>query len=84
MYEKVDSILGDNNADLNELVSTSLDMSYSQEVIQNDSKNVSLEDSVDDDSNKDLYDNSKDDNKSNNANKEHKVENVSANKKRPS
>ena len=37
-YKKVDSILGDINADLSELVSTSLDTSYNQEVIQNDTK----------------------------------------------
>ena len=36
-YEKIYSCLGDANTDLNKLVSTSLDMSYSQEVIQNDS-----------------------------------------------
>ena len=67
---------------LNELVSTSSDTSYSQEVIQNNNKNESFEDNADDDSNKDLYDDSEDDNKSNNAKKDDKVENVSANKKK--
>ena len=81
-YEKIDSILGDTNTDLNELVSTSLDMSYSQEVIQNDSKNESFEDNAGDDSDKDLYNDSEDDNESNNANKEDKAENVSANNKK--
>ena len=60
-YEKIDSILGDTNTDLNEQVSTSLDMSYSQEVIQNDNENESFEDNADDDSDKDLYDDSEDD-----------------------
>ena len=69
-YEKIDSILGDTNTDLKELVSTSLDTSYSQEVIQNGNENESFEDNADDDSDKDLYDDSKDDNESNNANKE--------------
>ena len=81
-YEKIDSILGDTNTDLNELVSISLDTSYSQEVIQNDNENESLEDNADDDSDKDLYNDSEDDHESNNANKEDKVENVSANKKK--
>ena len=62
-YEKIDYILGDTNA---ELVSTSLDTSYSQEVIQNDNN----------DSDRDLHNDSEDDNESNNANEEDKVENV--------
>ena len=33
VYKKIDSILGDTNTDLNQLVSTSLDASCSQEVI---------------------------------------------------
>ena len=78
----MDSILGDTNTNLNELVSTSLDTSYSQEVIQNDNENESFEDNAGDDSDKDFYDHSKDDNESNNANKEDKVEKVSANKKK--
>ena len=41
-YEKIDSILRDTNTDQNELVSTSLDTSYSQEVIQNDNENESF------------------------------------------
>ena len=57
-------------------------MSYSQEVIQNDNENELFEDSADDDSGKDLYDDSEDDSEPNNANKEDKVENVSANKKK--
>ena len=65
-YEKIDYILGDTNADINELVSTSLDTSYSQEVIQNDNN----------DSDRDLHNDSEDDNESNNANEEDKVENV--------
>ena len=81
-YEKIDSILGDTNTDLNELVSTSLDTSYSQEVIQNDNENESFEDNADGDSDKDLYNDSEDGNESNNANKEDKVEHVSANKKK--
>ena len=81
-YKKIDSILGDTSTDLNELVSTSLDTSYSQEVIQNDSENESFEDNADDDSDKYLYGNSEDDDESNNANKEDNVENVSANKKK--
>ena len=81
-FENMDSILGDTNTDLNELVSTSLDTSYSQEVIQNDNENESLEDNADDDSDKDFYDDSEDDDESNNANKEGKVENVSPNKKK--
>ena len=81
-YEKIASILGDTNTDLKELVSTSLDTSYSQEVIQNGNENESFEDNADGDSDKDLYDDSKDDNESKNANKEDKVENVSANKKK--
>ena len=81
-YEKNDSIFGDTNTDLNEQVSTSLDTSYSREVIQNDNKNESFEDNADDDSDKDLYNDSEEDDKSNNANKEDKVENVSANKKK--
>ena len=81
-YEKIDSILGDTNTDLNELVSTSLDTSYSQEVIQNDNENESFEDNADDDSDKDLYDDSEDDDESNNANEEDNVENVSGNKKK--
>ena len=35
-------LIGDTNTDLNEIVSTSLDTSYSQEVIQNNNKNESL------------------------------------------
>ena len=81
-YEKIDSIPGDTNIDLNELVSISLDTSYRQEVIQNDNENESFEDKGDDDSDKDLYNDSKDDDESNNANKEDKVENVSANNKK--
>ena len=81
-YEKIDSILVDTNTELNELVSTSLDTSYSQEVIQNNNENESFEDNTDDDSYKDLYDDSEDDNESNNENKEDKVENVSANTKK--
>ena len=81
-YEKLDSILDDTTAALNELVSTSLGTSYSQEVIQNDNENESFEDNAGDDSDKDFYDHSEDDNESNNANKEDKVENVSANKKK--
>ena len=50
--------------------------------IQKDNKNESFEDNTDDDSDKDLYDDSEDDNEFNNANKEDKVENVSANKKK--
>ena len=73
-------MLGDTNTDLNKLDSTSLDTSYSQEVIQNDNENESFEDNADDDSDKDLYDDSEDDDESNN--KEDKVENVSANKKK--
>ena len=46
-YQKNDSILGDTNTDLNELVSISLDTSYSQEVIQNDNVNESFEDNAD-------------------------------------
>ena len=80
-YEKIDCILVDTNTDLNKLVSTSLDTSYSQEVIQNNNENESFEDNTGDDSYKDLYDDSEDDSESNNANKEGKVENVSANKK---
>ena len=64
------------NTDLNELVSTSADTSYSQDVIQNDNENElsednpdeSFEDNADDDSDKDLYDDSEDDNESNNIN----------------
>ena len=81
-YEKIDSILGDTNTDLNELVSTSLDTLYSREVIQNDNKNESSEHNAVGDSDKDLYNDSEDDNESNNANKEGKVENVSAIKKK--
>ena len=65
-YEKIDYILGDTNADTNELVSTSSDTSYSQEVIQNDNN----------DSDRDLHNDSEDDNESNNANEEDTVENV--------
>ena len=64
------------------IVSTSLDTSYSQEVIQNDNEDESVQDNADDDSDKDLYDDSEGDNESNNANKEDKVENVSADKKK--
>ena len=67
---------------LNELVSTSLDTLYSREVIQNDNKNESSEHNAVGDSDKDLYNDSEDDNESNNANKEGKVENVSAIKKK--
>ena len=67
-YEKIDPILGYTNTDLNELVSTSLDTSYSQEVIQNDNENESFEDNAYDDSDKQLYDDSKYENKSNDAN----------------
>ena len=81
-YEKIDSILGDTNTDLNELVSISLDASYSQDVIQNDNENESFEDNANGDSDKHLYDDSEDDEESNNSNKEDKVENVSANKKK--
>ena len=81
-WREIDSILGDTNTDLNELVSTSLDTSYSQKVIQNDNENESFEDNADDDSDKDLYNDSEHDDESNNANKEDKVENVSANKKK--
>ena len=81
-YKKIDSILGDTSTDLIELVSTSLDTSYSQEVIQNDNENESFEDNTDDDSDKNLYNDSEDDNESNNANKEDKVDNVSANEKK--
>ena len=71
-------LIGDTNADLNEIVSTSLDTSYSQEVIQNNNKKWIFEDNADNDSDKDF---AEDDNESNNANKGDKVENVSANKK---
>ena len=81
-YEKIDSFLGDTNTDLNELISTSLDTSYSQEVIQNDNENESFEDNAENDSGNDLSNDSGDDNESNNANKEDKAENVSANKKK--
>ena len=81
-YEKIVSVLGDTNTDLNELVSTSWDTQYSQYVIQNDNENESFEDNAEDDNEKDLYDDSEDDNESNNPNKEDKVENVSANKKK--
>ena len=81
-FKKFDSILDDTNTDLNELVSTSLDTSYSQEGIQSDNKNESFEDNSDNDSDKDAYDDSEDDDESNNANQEDKVENVSANKKK--
>ena len=57
---------------------TSLDTSYSQEVIQNDNENESFEDNADNDSGK-VYDDSEDDNESNNSNKEDKVKNISAN-----
>ena len=77
-YEKIDSILGDTNTDLNELVSTSLDTLYRREVIQNDNESESSEHNADGDSDKDLYNDSEDDNECNNANKEGKVENVSA------
>ena len=52
MVQKIDSIFGDTNTNLNELVSTSSDTSYSQGVIQNDNENESFEDKADDDSNK--------------------------------
>ena len=81
-YKKIDSILVDTNTELNELVSTSLDTSYSHEVIQNNNENESFEDNTDDDSYKDFHDDSEDDNESNNANKEDKVENLSANTKK--
>ena len=81
-YERIDSILRDTNTDLNKLVSTSLDTSYSQKVIQNNNENESFKDNADDDTDKDLYNDSEDDNESNNANKEDRVENVSANKKK--
>ena len=71
-------LIGDTNADLNEIVSTSLDTSYSQEFIQNNNKKWIFEDNTDNDSDKDF---AEDDNESNNANKGDKVENVSANKK---
>ena len=80
--KKINSILGDTNTDLNEVVFTSLDTSYSQEVIQNDHENESFEDNTDNESDKDLYNDSKDDDESINANKEGKVENISANKKK--
>ena len=80
-YEKIGFILGDTNTDLNKLVSTSLDTSCSQEVIQNDNKNESFEDNANDNGDKDLYDDSEDD-ECNDKNKENKVENVSANKKK--
>ena len=69
-------------ATLNELVSTSLDTLYSQDVIQNNNENESFEDNADDDSVKDLYDDSEDNNEPDNANKEDKVENVSPNEKK--
>ena len=75
-YKNIDSTLCDTNTDLNELVSTSLDTSYSKEFIQNDNENESFEDNAEYDIDKDLYNDSKDDNESNNANKEDKVENV--------
>ena len=78
----MDSILGNTNTNLNELVSTSLDTSYNQEVIQDDNENKSFEEKADHDSDKDLYHDSEDDNESNNANKEDKLEKVSANKKK--
>ena len=74
-FENIDSIFG-------ELVPTSLDTSYSQEVIQNDNENESFEDNAEGDSDNDLYDDSEDDNESNNANKEDKIENVLANNKK--
>ena len=80
-YEKIDSVIADTNTDLSELVSTSLDTSCTQKVIENDNENESFEDDTDDNNGKDLYDDSEDDNESNNVNKEDKVENVSANKK---
>ena len=46
-YQKTDSILDDINTDLSEIVSTSLDTSYSQEGIQNDNENESFEDNAD-------------------------------------
>ena len=46
-YEKIDSVLGDTNTNLNEVVSTSLDASYSQQVIHNDNENESFEDNAD-------------------------------------
>ena len=79
-HEKIDSILVDTNTNLNELVSTSLDTSYSQDIIQNDNEDESFEDNAGDDSYKNFYNDSEDDNESNNANKKDKVENVSANK----
>ena len=66
----------------NELISTSSDTPYSQEVIQNDNENESFEDNAENDSGNDLSNDSGDDNESNNANKEDKAENVSANKKK--
>ena len=69
-------------APLNELVSTSLDTLYSQDIIQNNNGNESFEDNADDNSIKDLYDDSEDNNEPDNANKEDKVENVSANEKK--
>ena len=54
LHRVIQTILGDTNADLNELVSTSLDTSYSQEVIQNDNENESFEDNADHGSDKDL------------------------------
>ena len=61
-YKKIDSILGDTNTDINELVSISLDTLYSQEVIQNDNKNESFENNANDDIEKDLNNDFKDDN----------------------
>ena len=81
-HKKIDSSLGNTNTNLKELVSTSLDTSCSQEVIQNDNQDESFEENADDNSDKDLYDDSEGDNKSNNVNKEDKAENVSADKKK--
>ena len=53
-YGKIDSILGDTNTDLHELVSTSSDTWYSQEVIENDNENESFRDNADSGSDKDL------------------------------
>ena len=75
-YKSIAFTLCDTNTDLKELVSTSLDTSYSRKVIQNENENESFEDNAEYDIDKDLYDDSKDDNESNNANKEDKVENV--------
>ena len=41
-YKKIDSLLGDTNTDLNELVSRSLDTPHNQEVIQNDNDSTMI------------------------------------------